>query len=77
MTNYKPVAAGVVIRTFGVKGELRVSPLISDELFSTLKRCTAAGKSYEIVSARPQKNHWLIRLAGVAGESSLAALIGE
>jgi 16S rRNA processing protein RimM len=68
---------GTAIRPFGTKGDLRVNPLVSDEVFYSLRRFRAAGKIYEVVSVRPHKNHLLIKIKGVSSPEELSGLIGK
>jgi 16S rRNA processing protein RimM len=68
---------GTAVRPFGTKGDLRINPLVSDEVFYSLRRFRAAGKTYEVASARPHKNHWLIKIKGISSPEELSCLIGE
>jgi 16S rRNA processing protein RimM len=73
----RSVAIGTVRGSFGTKGDLRVNPLVSDEVFYSLKRCFSDGITYEVISVRPHKNWWLLKIAGFSAPEDMNGLLGK
>ena len=78
--NSKRVEAGIIINTFGVKGEVKVMPLTdSPELFNDF-RTVFLGKpgeetvEYEVRRARPHKKWVILRLRGVDSRDQASRL---
>jgi 16S rRNA processing protein RimM len=68
---------GKITGYHGVKGELKLYPLLDDheELYN-LKHLTINKKSYKIASLRPHKNVFLIKLAQIDSRNDAELLTG-
>jgi 16S rRNA processing protein RimM len=77
------IAFGYVARAHGIRGELRVAPLnAGDDLPESVRRVrltTKKGehKEYEIESARPANDAWLVTFARLADRDAAQALVGS
>ena len=78
--NADRVEVGIIINTFGVKGEVKVMPLTdSPEQFTELERVFlskpgAEMTEYEIRKARPHKKWVILRLKGIDGRDEATKL---
>ena len=76
------ITIGAVTGVFGLKGELKVRPLIGDEsLFERLGMVTFLFKNGEgfdggVLSAKKHRDLWLVKVAGVASPEAAMAYKG-
>ena len=72
------IEAGRVVNTHGVRGEVKVEVWLDSPAFMRrFKTWTLDGRSYKVLSARPQKDFLLARLEGVADVNAAMALQGR
>lgn len=72
------IAAGEIVTTHGVRGEVKVLPwLDGPEDLKRYRRCRIRGTEYKIESCRTQKNCCLVKLTGVDTVEDAQALRGR
>lgn len=71
------ISVGKIVAPHGVRGDLRILPDTDwPERYQALKRLFLGGKSYRILSARPHKNVYILRLEGVDDRNAAETLVG-
>lgn len=72
------ITVGRIVAPHGVRGDLRVLPDTErPSMFKKLKKLSVGGKSYQILSARPHKNVYIIHAEGVEDRNMAETLIGK
>ena len=68
---------GRIVAPHGVRGDLRIFPDIErPEIFKSLKTLSIDGKVYKIISARPHKNIYILRVEGIEDRNGAEPLVG-
>ena len=71
------IIIGKVGAPHGVKGEMKILPMTDfPDRFTGMTHCYIADRAVEIAGVRYQKNHVLMRIAGVNSREEAAALMG-
>lgn len=72
------ITVGRIVAPHGVRGDLRILPDTDRPgIFKTLPRLYAGGKAYRLLSARPHKNVYIVKLEGVEDRNGAEALVGD
>ncbi len=72
------IEAGRVVNTHGVRGEVKVEVWLDSPAFMRrFKTWNLDGRSYKVLSARPQKDFLLAKLEGVEDVNAAMALKGR
>lgn len=72
------IAAGEIVTTHGVRGEVKVLPWLDrPEDLRGYRRCRIRGEEYKMESCRVQKNCCLVKLSGVDTMEDAQALRGQ
>lgn len=69
---------GRIVAPHGVRGDLRIFPDIErPEIFKSLKTLSIDGKVYKIISARPHKNIYILRVEGIEDRNGAELLVNR
>ena len=69
---------GRIVAPHGVRGDLRIFPDIErQEIFKSLKTLSIDGKVYKIISARPHKNIYILRVEGIEDRNGAELLVNR
>ena len=69
---------GRIVAPHGVRGDLRIFPDIErPEIFKSLTTLSIDGKVYKIISARPHKNIYILRVEGVEDRNGAELLVNR
>ena len=71
------IAVGKIVAPHGVRGDLRILPGVDwPEEYQALARIRLGGVWRRVLSARPHKNIYILRLEGVTDRNAAEALVG-
>lgn len=71
------IVVGRIVAPHGVRGDLRVLPEIDKpELFENIERIFFGDKSYKIISSRPHKNIYIMKVEGVSDRNTSESMVG-
>ena len=72
------VSVGRIVAPHGVRGDLRMRPDFDHpEIFGTVKEIFIGNTPHRVLSCRPHKNIFILRLADVTDRNTAEALVGE
>lgn len=72
------IEVGKIVAPHGVRGDLRIRPDIErPEVLKKIRRIFLGGKEYKLLSARPHKNIYILRVEGVEDRNMAETLIGK
>lgn len=68
---------GRIVAPHGVRGDLRVLPEIDKpEIFKNIKHIYFGEKSYKVISSRPHKNIYIMKVEGVTDRNTSESMVG-
>lgn len=77
MNKDEKIVVGRIVAPHGVRGDLRVLPEIDKvELFQNIKRIFFGNKPYKIISSRPHKNIYIMKVEGVTDRNTSENMVG-
>ncbi len=73
------VVVGRIVAPHGVRGDLRILPDTDrpEIIFKKLKRLIIGGVSYDLLSARPHKNVYILHMKGVDTRNMAESLVSK